>query len=325
LEKGDWILAFGSPFDYVGSMTHGIVSALHRDTHILGNLGYEDFIQVDAPINPGNSGGPLVNLRAEVVGINTAIASHNGGFQGIGFAIPSNQAQEIYKALKEKGKVTRGWLGVEFRDVANDLPKVKSVDFNGTSGIFVETVRAKTPAAGKLQAGDVITELNGKPIDNGQTFRNAIAAMSPGTEVTFKVFRDQKYQDVVVRLGTQPEDMEAAAGEEGLKPEQGPSDTAEAMGMHLSDLNGELATKYGLNDLKGGAVITEIDPRSLAARAGLKIGDDIVRINKQPIASAQEAGEALKKADLHKGVRIVVINNAGTSFVLIKDAGGAEK
>src|SRR5690606_33573700 len=113
LQKGDWILAFGSPFGYVGSMTHGIVSALNRDNvGILGAGGYEDFIQVDAPINPGNSGGPLVNIRGQVVGINTAIASRTGGFQGIGFAIPSNQAKMVYTQLRETGKVTRGWLGI---------------------------------------------------------------------------------------------------------------------------------------------------------------------------------------------------------------------
>ena len=119
LERGDWVMAFGSPFGYVGSMTHGIVSALHRQAGILAaQQGYENFIQVDAPINPGNSGGPLINIHGEVVGINTAIASRSGGFQGIGFAIPSNQAKFVYAGLKDHGKITRGWLGVSISDVA---------------------------------------------------------------------------------------------------------------------------------------------------------------------------------------------------------------
>ncbi len=136
VQKGDWIVAFGSPFGYVGSMTHGIVSALNRQTSanggegILGRMGYENFIQVDAPINPGNSGGPLVNLKGEVVGINTAIASRSGGFQGIGFAIPSNQAKYVYSQLKTTGKVTRGWLGVGIASV-NEPRVVKIAEFFG--------------------------------------------------------------------------------------------------------------------------------------------------------------------------------------------------
>src|SRR5262249_11809160 len=129
LEKGDWVMAFGAPFGYVGSMTHGIVSALNRSDVIQDRNAYEDFIQVDAPINPGNSGGPLVNIHGEVVGINTAIATVSGGFQGIGFAIPSNEAKTIYASLKEHGKVTRGWLGISISDVAKDLDTAKYYGF----------------------------------------------------------------------------------------------------------------------------------------------------------------------------------------------------
>src|SRR4051812_23475659 len=150
LQKGDWIMAFGSPFGYVGSMTHGIVSALNRQAGILGQQGYENFIQVDAPINPGNSGGPLVNLKGEVVGVNTAIASRSGGFQGIGFAIPSNQAKEVYGVLKEKGKITRGWLGVSIIDASKVLEIAKSDGYTGTDGVFVQQVLKETPAFGKL-------------------------------------------------------------------------------------------------------------------------------------------------------------------------------
>src|SRR6185295_11138806 len=130
LEKGDIIMAFGSPLGYVGSMTHGIVSALNRNAKIIRNqFAYESFIQVDAPINPGNSGGPLVNTRGEVVGINTAIASRTGSFAGIGFAIPSNQAKMVYTQLKDKGKVTRGWLGISIQDVSKDLPTAHSFGY----------------------------------------------------------------------------------------------------------------------------------------------------------------------------------------------------
>ena len=210
LQKGDWILAFGSPFGYVGSMTHGIVSALNRtNVGVIGGMGYENFIQVDAPINPGNSGGPLVNLKGEVVGINTAIASRSGGFQGIGFAIPSNQAKQIYGTLKEKGKVTRGWLGVEIIEVNKDPEDAKGLGYTGQNGILVKAVREGTPAVGKLLPGDVIVSLNGKPVADMQQLRNTVAMTPPGSDIVMSVFRDGKNQDVTVKLGEQPEDAMA--------------------------------------------------------------------------------------------------------------------
>ena len=181
LQKGDWILAFGSPFGYVGSMTHGIVSALNRDNvGILGAGGYEDFIQVDAPINPGNSGGPLVNIRGEVVGINTAIASRTGGFQGIGFAIPSNQAKMIYTQLRETGKVTRGWLGISIRDVRGARDLAQSFGFEQDRGVLIEQTFPDTPAYAVLQPGDIIVSFNGRAINDMQQLRNSVAATIPG-------------------------------------------------------------------------------------------------------------------------------------------------
>src|SRR5688572_31878212 len=187
LQKGDWIMAFGSPMGYIGSMTHGIVSALNRtNVGILGSMGYENFIQVDAPINPGNSGGPLVNVRGEVVGINTAIASVTGGFAGVGFAIPSNQAKVVYTQLKEKGKITRGYLGVAIDDVSSPKnPNAKlvleSLGFTGKDGILVFQV-PDGPSTGKLEPGHVITQLNGKPVTDVQALRNQIAARAPNPE-----------------------------------------------------------------------------------------------------------------------------------------------
>ena len=215
LSKGDWIMAFGSPFGYVGSMTHGIVSALHRQAGILGTFGYENFVQVDAPINPGNSGGPLVNIHGEVVGINTLIASRSGGFQGVGFAIPSNQAKQVYQILKDKGKVVRGWLGVEIADVSKLPEEAKSSGYQGEDGVLVKGVLRDTPAAGKLQSGDVVTALDGKPVKDTQQLRGAIALMAPDTEVTLQVIRDGKSQDVKIKLGEQPASEEAMASRAG--------------------------------------------------------------------------------------------------------------
>src|SRR5438034_2834107 len=193
LEKGDVIFAFGSPFGYIGSMTHGIVSALNRtEIGIVGRQGgfsYENFIQVDAPINPGNSGGPLVNLHGEVVGINTAIATETGAFNGIGFAIPINQAHPIYDQLKENGKVVRGYIGVKIGSVADSPDLAKTFGYEKDNGVLVVETFPDTPATGKLHKGDIVTAINGKPVKDSTQLRNTVAAVKPGEEVTFTVFR----------------------------------------------------------------------------------------------------------------------------------------
>jgi serine protease Do len=309
-------------------MTHGIVSALHRQTNqaggagILGRYGYENFIQVDAPINPGNSGGPLVNLHGEVVGINTAIASRSGGFQGIGFAIPSNQAKFVYAQLKTKGKVTRGWLGVAIASV--DDPRVsklaQSFGYKDTSnGVFVQEVMPDTPAAGKLQNGDVITELNGNKVKDAQDLRNEIAAIAPNTDVKMTVFRDGKTHDVTIKLGEQPEDL-ASAGKSGGK--NGGEETISAgkakIGVGLTDVTDELADRFGLDKGIKGALVREVDPKSPAAREGIRPGDVITEVGGQKVTSAKDAREALAKADLNKGVRLYVVTRDGSRFAWVQ-------
>src|SRR3954468_22257292 len=270
LQKGDWIMAFGSPFGYVGSMTHGIVSALNRQAGILGAAGYESFIQVDAPINPGNSGGPLVNLHGEVVGINTAIASHSGGFQGIGFAIPSNQAKYVYTALKDKGKVVRGWLGVSIRDVAKDLKVAQSFGYEGHTGVLVYQVLPETPAIGKLQPGDIVTAVNGKEVQSVQELRNAIAAMPPGEQVKMNVFRNGKTQDVTIKLAEQPDNVLAMRGNprEERSPKSPATTSADALGVQVQTLSGDMARKNNI-EVKSGAVVLRVTRNSPAAKAGL--------------------------------------------------------
>ena len=315
LQKGDWILAFGSPFGYVGSMTHGIVSALDRtNIGILGQYGYEDFIQVDAPINPGNSGGPLVNLQGQVVGINTAIASRSGGFQGIGFAIPSNEAKFVYGELKNKGKVTRGWLGVSINDVSHELPKARYLKYNGTDGVFVEDELANSPAVGKLQNDDIITAINGKPVKNTLELRNQIAAMNPGSDVKMTVVRNGKDQEVDIKLGEQPEDLAAVA--RGGGAQRGPganNNTSETFGMRLANPDERLQQRFGLNDVKGGAIVTMVSPRSEAAKAGIRPGDLITEVDRKPINDAKQATDAISKHDVKKGVLVRIASPDGTS------------
>jgi len=318
LEKGDWILAFGSPFGYVGSMTHGIVSALDRQAGILGSQGYEDFIQVDAPINPGNSGGPLVNIHGDVVGINTAIASRSGGFQGIGFAIPSNEAKFVYAALKEKGHVTRGWLGVSISDVAKDLPKAQSFGYTGSTGVLVEQTFPNTPATGKLQPGDIIEQINGKDVESVLSLRNSVAANPPGAEMNFKVFRDGKETDVQITLGEQPADLVAFG--RGVAPSDSgtaPASSAEALGMKLVTPDDQAVSQYNLSE-KEGALVTSVKPRSPADKAGIHPGDLITHVAGQVVTNARQAGDAIGKQDPSKGIRFYVTSADGARFVFVE-------
>jgi serine protease Do len=318
LEKGDWIMAFGSPFGYVGSMTHGIVSALNRRAGILGQNGYENFIQVDAPINPGNSGGPLVNLRGEVVGINTAIASRSGGFQGIGFAIPANQAKWVFSAIKKDGKVVRGWLGVKIQDISAEPDMAQTFHFKGNDGVLVVETVKDTPATGKLQEGDIITQLNGKPVKDVQELRNTIAATRPGAELAFTVFRDSKTQDVKIKIGEQPEDPQLAAAGGGGEHDAHATQANGVLGLKLATPNEQLAKQYGLNQAREGALITDIDPKSPAGKADLRKGDVITRVFGTDVHNAKEAAEAIKAADQSKPIRLYVANDQGSRFVVIK-------
>jgi len=326
LQKGDWIMAFGSPFGYVGSMTHGIVSALNRtNVGILGQHGYENFIQVDAPINPGNSGGPLVNVKGQVVGINTAIATRTGGFQGIGFAIPSNQAKFVYTALKEKGKVTRGWLGVSIRDVAQDAAGIQQAfHYSGTDGVFVHELLDNAPVAGKLQRGDIITEMNGKPVKTVQELRNTIAATPPNSELKLKVFRGGKLQDTTIRIGEQPDNLEQVAlrggGNRPGQPGSAKESSSELRGMTLANPNEDLVQKFGLSaEQRKGAVVTEVKPRSAAAKAGLRPGEVITEVEGNPVTSAKEAAEAIAKKEPGKILLLYVTSNVpgASRFVFV--------
>ena len=283
---------------------------------------YENFIQVDAPINPGNSGGPLVNIHGEVVGINTAIATVSGGFQGIGFAIPSNQAKVIYASLRRMAKSSAGGLASESKSVA-DLPEIaKSFGYQGETGIMVVQTFPNTPASGKLLHGDIITQVNGQPVNDVTQLRNQIAMTPPNTVVTLHVFRDQKEVDVQITLGDQPEDLTALANG-GNSDENGTAPNEEAqspavMGMTFKTLDADTAQSLGLNDVRSGAVITAVERNSAAAQAGLQEGDVITEVGRTPVHSAEEAVAALKKADLSTGVRLYIATKSGSEFVFLQ-------
>lgn len=335
LERGDYVMAFGSPFGYVGSMTHGIVSALNRQAGILADRqGYESFIQVDCPINPGNSGGPLTNLKGEVVGINTAIATRTGSFSGIGFAIPSNQAKYVYQQLRGTGKVTRGWLGVSIKDVSVDTDLARSFGYQGDKGVLVEQTFPDTPATGKLKHGDIVTEIDGKTVETVQALRNTVAVTKPNTELKLKVFRDKGYTDVALKVGEQPDNLLAVAGtggsgganRPGVRP-NGKADAkakspAEALGLRLTDPR-DRAGNLDASEAKAGAVVLQVAPRSPAFKAGVRPGDVISQVNGTDVTNAQEATDALGKGE-GKDVRLYLNNPAGSRFALIKAAEAAK-
>jgi serine protease Do len=324
LEKGDIIVAFGSPFGYVGSMSHGIVSALNRQAGVISSsFAYENFIQVDAPINPGNSGGPLVNLRGEVVGINTAIASRSGSFSGVGFAVPSNQVRQVAESLKQHGKVVRGYLGVQIADVRNADPRIKedvdALGFDGEHGVFVRGVLRDSPAFNILRPGDVITEIDGKPVKDMGELRNRIAFTPPGAEVKLTVWREKKTEQLTIKLAEQPDDQTILAAGRGDAAPQNPGQ----IGVTLATPTATELDAAGLPDDAAGALVRAVRPNSPAARVGVRPGDLITRVGSTDVKSADEARTALKDVDLAKGVRLHLLNREGEKMVTIRSAAGA--
>ncbi|HEX2973607.1 MAG TPA: trypsin-like peptidase domain-containing protein, partial [Tepidisphaeraceae bacterium] len=314
MQPGDFILAFGTPFGYVGSMTHGIVSAVQRQVGLLGPYGYENFIQIDAAINPGNSGGPVANLRGEIIGINTAIASESGGSQGIGFAIPSDEAKRIYQTLREKGQVVRGWLGLQIADVSGSRKEAQASGYKEATGVVVKGVLRDSPAANQIEPSDIITQVNGKKVAKASELRDMIAAAAPGSEVKLQVFRNGKLQDVTVRAGEQPgRPVMASAGGEP-KPE---ADVAQSLGMRLTDLTRDRAREVGVEG-KTGALVTAVQRGSVAADAGIGPGDVITRINDQPVQNANDARQALSKINLEQGARFYITNREGSQVAFVQ-------
>ena len=289
LKKGDWVLAFGSPFNFVGSMTAGIVSALHRtqqDGVVTqgGRDAYSNYIQTDAAINPGNSGGPLVNVRGQIVGVNTAIFSRTGDFSGIGFAIPSNQARRVYEDLRKEGRFVRGYLGVSVLPVAVAPDQAKALGYDGRGGVIVTEVYQDTPASkAGLQRDDVILKLGDAAIDDGQALRNLTAFAAPGDVVNVKVVRGGEALTLPTTIGAFPTDTLRF-----------PSVNPATFGLTLRE-SGD-----------GPVEVASVEPGSVAATAGLREGDVVVAIDRQPIQTARQVQQRLADADAQSGVVVTV-------------------
>lgn len=294
LKVGEWVLAIGSPLSesLARTVTSGIVSATGRSN--VGLADYEDFIQTDAAINPGNSGGALINLRGELVGVNTAIATQSGGFQGIGFAVPINMASKVMDALITEGKVVRGWLGVYIQNIDQNL--AKAMDLPSTEGVLVSTVTEDGPA-GKagLKSGDVILALDGEKMSDVTQLRNEVASRKPGSTVDLTILRDDNEQEVEVTLGELPE--------EEATPEMRKS-SIEQLGFSVQTLTPDLARRLGYDTNEKGVVITQISQASAAFAAGLRQGDIIKEVNKKPVSTADEFRNLTQ--DLEAGETILI-------------------
>lgn len=303
LEVGDVVLAIGNPFGVGQTVTMGIVSAVGRTA--LGINQYEDFIQTDAAINPGNSGGALVDAEGRLVGINTAIFSESGGYQGVGFAVPGNLARSVMERLIKYGKVTRGFLGVDIQSMTTDL----SEEFNlpDKNGALVTDVEPNTPAAkAGLQNGDVIRELDGKTVADSQQLRLRISETAPGTKVTLKVLRSSnggkpEEKTITATLGTLPGQGNA---EDNNAPEMGKNSNYDSLdGVEVSDIDSDARQQYNIPNSVKGAVVSSVDENSNSAEAGLREGDVIQEINHEAVKSADDA---VKLSDKAHGKRVLL-------------------
>jgi len=301
-EVGDYVIAIGEPFGLQATVTQGIISAKER---ALGPTSvYSDFLQTDASINPGNSGGPLFNLRGEVVGVNTAIIS---GANTIGFSIPIAVVKQILPQLKEKGRVVRGFLGVQPQPITQDM--VQNLGLKGTQGALIAEVVPKGPAeqAG-IKPGDVITAVNGKPVaDNNQLTRD-VGAIPPGQGVKLEVVRDGKPRQVEVKLAERPDEVEVAS--RGGKPgDQADKSSGDALGLGIQELTAEMAQRARVDPGTKGVIVTSVVPDSPGSEAGISPGDVILEINRQAIHSVSEYRKAVQK--LKKGETALIRVRSG--------------
>jgi serine protease Do len=305
LRPGDWALAIGNPFSLSSSVTMGIISALGRTAGNDANA-YQNFIQTDAAINPGNSGGALVNIRGELIGINTMIYTQSGGYMGIGFAIPINMAQKIMEDLIFEGKVSRGWLGVMIQDLDQPTREAFGLDEN-THGVLIGDVFPNQPAAkAGIQRGDIVITVDGKQVGSPNELRNAIAAIHPGKKVPIELLRSGKKVTTYVTLSGRDKTDVAEKEQKGSEtPDNESGDLSKKLGLRVSPLNAELKSKLGIKtDIKG-VVITDFEEQSIASREGLQENDIIIEINRKPVTSIKDFKSAVK--DLKSGDSILLL------------------
>jgi serine protease Do len=294
IEVGEWVVAIGHPRGLDQTVTQGIISAKHRQG-ITDPTGYQDFLQTDAAINPGNSGGPLLNLYGEVIGVNTIIVSNSGGFEGIGLAIPSNMALYIANRLISHGKVERGWLGVAIKDMSPEQAKLLGLA-SPRGAVIEETVKGGPADRAGLRKGDVVTAVQGKEVLNGASFRNEVAIMPVGTDVTITFIREGKRVDAVLKIG--------GAQEAGKATSQS---VRERLGVEVRPLNQKETRKYRFNRGQGAAVAWA-DPKGPLGKAGLEAGDIILEINGMEVGEVKDVTDIVGTLRPHQEVTVLAVD-----------------
>jgi serine protease Do len=302
LRVGEWVMAIGNPFGLGHTVTTGIVSAKGR---IIGATAYDDFIQTDASINPGNSGGPLFNMNGEVVGINSAIIASG---QGIGFAVPVNVAKDLLIPLREKGRVVRGWLGVQVQRVTPEL--AKSFGLDRERGALVADVMPDTPAekAG-VERGDIIVEFNGRKIEEMNDLPRVVASIPPNTEVPMKLLRKGQEKVVQVKVAEMKEERVAA----------GSGTLEEGLGMTVQELTPEIARNLGVSESKG-VIVTNVEDGTPAEEAGIRRGDVILEVNQKKVENLRDYRAALGRVGGTDSLLMLVRRGNNVLYVALKMA-----
>ncbi|RWE27002.1 MAG: DegQ family serine endoprotease [Mesorhizobium sp.] len=320
LMTGDQVLAIGNPFGIGTTVTAGIVSARGRDLH---SGPFDDFIQIDAPINHGNSGGPLVDVSGRVIGINTAIYSPNGGSVGVGFAIPSDQAEKVVAKLMKGGDIEYGYLGVQIQPVTQDVASAIGLDHPG--GALVSAVTDGSPAAkAGIETGDVITGFAGQEIKDPKDLSRAVADVSPGVKETVNVWRNGKVMQISADVGRNTEDQKTASNGDSGKPSAEQGLRVPSLGLGLTDLTPDIREQLNLADNQRGAVVERVNPDKAASAAGLEPGDVIVAVDRTPVKSARQANQAIAEAGKsgRRSVLLLVDRGDAQIFIAVPFAAG---
>src|SRR5687767_11084411 len=316
MEPGDWVMAIGNPFGLAHTVSVGVVSATGRNAFDFTPGRRQPLIQTDAAINPGNSGGPLLNVRGEVIGVNTAIYSNGGamgggaGNIGIGFAVPINTIRDVLPGLRS-GKITRGRIGVSVRPVSPD--EVEALNLKDRRGAVVAQVPPGPAATAGIEPGDVIIEFNGKAINRSDDLPQIVAATAPGTTVPLKVIREGKERTFTVRV----EELTLEAESRRADADVPGGDTGAGFGITLNNVTPELARQFELPSSVRGAVITDVDPDSPAARV-LQPGDVILQVNRRPVTNMSEASTALRAIPSGRAVGLLIMRRGQEQFVTVR-------
>lgn len=307
LKVGEWVLAIGSPFGFDYTVTAGIISALGRS---LPNENYVPFIQTDAAINPGNSGGPLFNLDGEVIGINSQIYTRSGGFMGVSFAIPVDVAMEVVEQIKQKGFVSRGWLGVLIQEVNRDL--AESFGLSKPHGALVAQVVPDSPAeSAGLKPGDIIVEYEDQEVSLSSDLPHLVGRTKVGTEAKMVVVRSGDRKVIKVTIGELPGD------EARVVPAVAPKDTSNRLNLVVQPVEAKTAKEL---DIKGGVLVQQVGAGAGMA-AGIKVGDIISSINNKPVESVQQFNEMVSSLPADKAIPMLIVRNGNPAFIVLKIKG----